>query len=638
MTSFSRNGKDFDMLLSVWWSCKVRMPSGVSVSPMKLLCLPLFAALFGVPIAMALPSAVEQRALDAMFAKIEAADARLDARSIMKTILEAAVVGENDGRLAKAIQTLREQQELREGNVNFGNFRWYRGQPEVKDRNAVQFVSQNAMALALGHPGVLSAANEVSFRAMMKDAAQGALNQKVGPDYTNIYLMKAANLVLLGQYLQQPELSQQGRANLSAWFNYAKLNGITEYNSTTYTGVDMDCAISLVRLSKDPHDQEIGRAILQMLWTEVAANWFTPAQRLGGSHSRDYNYLLGTGSLDVQLTSNGWLPAGKPETLTAEAASRIWLAPKPWTDPLRAIVPREVVQRWGTGLGQTATQWMTQSYCIGTCGRSKAYDDKVFAMQFPGDRLTPMVYYVMDPRNDPYGISKEPDSNGHSKALHLRPNLASVQKRDRVLLLAADDTEKPKHLRPMPELRGLWSHWVFPADATVHYADGSLVPPGPLAPDKAVFIWKSGVVLGLRIHEARKEWHNGARLTVNLVRDGDSVKAARLTVEHGTGTHPGQGLVAFSAETALAADDAALKKFAEKFSTYPARFTIDDKGLAEIRVGEPERVQTVALDLERGTATKLEGGAEFSLGNVLTVNGKELWQPIIAQTLREGGK
>ena len=146
------------------------------------------------------------------------------------------------------------------------------------------------------------------------------------------------------------------------------------------------------------------------------------------------------------------------------------------------------------------------------------------------------------------------------------------------------------------------------------------------------------MVLGLRIHEARKEWRNGERLTVNLVRDGDAVKAARLTVQHGIGPHPGQGLVAFSAETALAADEAALKKFAEKFSAYAERFVIDDKGIAEIRVGEAQHVQTLALDLERGKATKLEGGSAFPLENVLTVNGRELWQPIIAQALRERAK
>ncbi len=593
----------------------------------------LICLLSTVVTACAEPTPAQSNSLNERFARIEKADDRLGARDLMKYILEAAVAGDTQERIGKAIRTLREQQELREGNPTFGNFRWYRGQPEVKDRNAVQFVCQNAMALALGHPGRLNADNEAAFRTMIKDAAQGALNQKVLPSYTNIFLMKAANLVLLGQYLHQPELSDQGRAKLKEWFEYTKLNGVTEYNSTTYTGVDMDCAIQLVRMSNESRIRELGRAILQILWTEVAANWFEPAQRLGGSHSRDYNYLLGIGSLDAQLATNGWLPPAKPEVLSAEIASRDWKAPKEWSDPVRAIFPREVIQRWGQGLGQTATNWVTKSYCIGTCGASKAYDDKVFAMQFPGDRRTPMVYYVMDARNDPYGISKEPDSNGHSKTLHLRPTLGSVQNKDRVLIMAADDTERPKHLRPVPELRGLWSHWVFPSDATVHYADGSIAPAGRLPADKAVFIRKDGVVLGLRIVEARREWSKGTRLAVRLVRDGDANKAARITVEHGIGAHPGQGLVAFAAETALAPDDTSFAKFARQFSSQAGRFTLNTN-MAEIQMGDNDHAMAVGLDLAKGKILKLEGSSPFPSDMIFSINGQDVWQPIVENALR----
>lgn len=579
------------------------------------------------------PTPDQAKSLHGMFVRIEKADDRLGARELMKYILEAAVAGDRQENIGRAIRTLREQQELRAGNPTFGNFRWYRGQPEVKDRNAVQFVCQNALVLSLGHPGRLNADNETAFRAMMRDAAVGAQEQKVLPSYTNIFLMKASNLVLLGQYLKQPELSERGRANLREWFAYTKLNGVTEYNSTTYTGVDMDCAIQLVRLSAEPRDQDLGRAILQILWTEVAANWFEPGQRLGGSHSRDYNYLLGIGSLDAQLASNGWLPAGKPDVLAAESASRDWKAPKEWTDAVRATVPRAVIQRWGQGLGQTATNWVTKEYCIGTCGASKAYDDKVFAMQFTADRRTPMVYYVMDGRNDPYGVSKEPDSNGHSKTLHLRPTLGSVQNKDRVLLMAADDTERPKHLRPVPELRGLWSHWVFPSDATVCFADGSIAPSGPIPPEKIVLIRRNGVVLALRILEARKAWADGTRLVVNLIRDGDAHKAARITVEHGTGAHPGQGLVAFAAETAIVTDDTSFAAFARKFSEQTRRFAYNGS-TAEIQVGERDHSMTIGLDLANGRILKLAGSAPFPVEKIFSINGTDLWQPIVEKVLR----
>ncbi len=462
------------------------------------------------------PSASQQKSLDAMFAVFEKPGDRLTARELMKYALEGAVAGAPPEKIGRALQLLREQQELRPGNVNFGNFRWYRGQPEVIDRNAVQFVCQNAMVLAPGHPDKLTAGNDKALRVLMKDAAQGCLKQTVKPGYTNIFLMKAANLVLLGQYLDSPGLTEQGRANLREWFEWTKTNGITEYNSTTYTGIDMDCAAQLLRLAKDPRDRETGRAILQLLWIEVAANWFEPAKRLGGSHSRDYNYLAGIGAADVQLAANGWIPAGKPEALGAETAGHVWISPKEWSDSIRNTVPREVIQRWLSGPGGLATHWITADYSIGTSGTGKAYDDKVFAVQFAGARSDPMAYFLMESRNDPYGVSKEPDSNGHGKTLHLRPALATVQFKDRVLLLAADDTEKPKHLRPVPELKGLWSHLVFPSDAVVCHADGSPLAAGNIPVDKAVFLRKGRVTLALRFIDARKEWDNSTHLPITL--------------------------------------------------------------------------------------------------------------------------
>ena len=50
------------------------------------------------------------------------------------------------------------------------------------------------------------------------------------------------------------------------------------------------------------------RALLELLWTDIALNWFPASQRLGGARSRDYDYLRGLGHLDVQMWVAGWLP------------------------------------------------------------------------------------------------------------------------------------------------------------------------------------------------------------------------------------------------------------------------------------------------------------------------------------------
>ena len=582
---------------------------------------------------LAQPTASQQKSLDGMFAGLEKAGDRLSARELTKFTLEASVAGDHSARIGQALKLLREQQELRADNPNFGNFRWYRGQPEVRDRNAVQFVCQNAMLLALGHPGKLPAEHQQAFHLLMKDAAHGCLKQSVKPSYTNIFLMQAANLVLLGQYLDDPALVRQGRANLREWCEWTKLNGITEFNSTTYTGIDMDCAAQLARLATDPRDRQSGMAILRLLWTEVAANWFAPAKRLGGSHSRDYDYLHGLGATDVQLAANGWIDPAKAETLTAETSGRVWLAPKDWTATLRDTLPREVIQRWMSGPGDLATNWITPNDSIGSCGTGKAYDDKVFAVHFSGDRRAPMAYFVMESRNDPYGVSKEPDSNGHAKTLHLRPALATVQNKDRVLLLAADDSEKPKHLRPVPELKGLWSHLVFPADATVCYADRSPVAAGNIPGDKAVFLRKGTVTLAIRFIAARKAWSANQRLPVTLVRDGDAVQAARFSIEHAIGAHPGMGLIAFAAETAVTPDHSAFATFALRFESAACDLAVDHAGVASLTAGPVDRPLRVSLDLAKSKVLGTAGAAPFPAGRILSVNGQDPWTPIIAAEL-----
>jgi len=583
------------------------------------------------------PTPEQQKSLDKMYAAIVRADDHLDARSEMRYILEAAVLGEPDAKIAKALQMLRTQQELRPGNKNFGNFRWYRGQSEVNDRNAIEFVCQNALVLGLQYGSKLSGENAQAFHALMVDAAQGCRQQPVKPSYTNIFLMKSCNLILLGQFLNDPTLTQEGRTHLQEWFAWTKQNGITEYNSTTYTGVDMDCAIQLVRLATDPADQQAGKTLLQLFWTEVAMNWFEPAKRLGGSHSRDYNFLLGIGATDLHLSNAGWIPSLNPEALTAEGQSRVFAPPTTWTSPLRETYPREVIQRWSPNSAEIATNWITENFCVGTCGTSKAYDDKVFAVQFPGTRRDPMLYFTMESRNDPYGIIKEPDSGGHSKALHLRPSLATVQYQNQVMLVAADDTEKPKHLRPFPVLKGLWSHLVFPAAAEVYVNADTKIESGELKLNLPFFIRMGNVTVAVRIDQAQHDWLAETSLPIRLIRDGDAVKAARITIEHGVGAHPGKGLIAFYTETKFTPTPEAFREFYNHFKKLgDTKMTIKRETAVTLdyQVGPATHPLSLQLDLTNNKVLQANGATPFSEKQILSVNGQDPWSPLLAEALK----
>ena len=583
----------------------------------------------------AAPTPDQQKALDKAYANIVRGDDHLEVRGMMRYVLEGTALGEAPAKIATALQALRAQQELRTDNKNFGNFRWYKGQKEVQDRNAVQFVTQNALVVGLVYGDKLSPENAQAFHTLMVDAAEGCRQHPVRVGYTNIFLMKSCNLILLGQFLHDPKLTQAGRTHLKEWFAWTKLNGITEYNSTTYTGVDMDCATQLVRLATDPQDQAAGKTILQLLWTEVAANWFEPALRLGGSHSRDYNYLQGIGATDLHLSDNAWIPKLKPEVLTAEAESRHFIAPTAWTNNLSQTYPREVIQRWSPNSAEIATNWITENFSVGTCGTSKAFDDKVFAVQFPGNRRDPMLYFVMESRNDPYGVNKEPDSNGHNKTLHLRPSLATVQYQNQVMLIAAEDTEKPKHQRPVPELKGLWSHIVFPAAAKVYEDHGTtLIESGEIKSGK-FFICMGDVTVGVCIVAANHEWIEEHNLPIRLIRDGDAVKAARITIEHGVGPHPGKGLISFYSETAYTPTLDALLKFCVWFGGNSSMLTrrADNIVTQEYKAGPAEHPLSLKLDLTNNKVLESSGATPFSEKEILKVNGKDLWTPLLNEAL-----
>ncbi len=584
------------------------------------------------PPADAAPGKAEQARLDRQLAAIEAAGDRLAARSLADYVADAAALGGDPAAIAKVLELLRTQQELRPGHPLYGNFRWYRGQPEVLDRNAVQFVTLSSMLLAHAHPGSLGP-NEPAFRRLMADAARGCAAQRVRPGYTNIFLMKATNLVLLGQYLGEPAWSEQGRSLLREWLAHVRREGIAEYNSPTYTGVDLDCGALLRRFAREAGDRELAEAVLRCIWTDAAANWFEPARKLGGSRSRDYDYLRGIGGpFDFQAAAAGWLEPPRPDRLGPRDGPRIWAPPAAWTEPIRSQTPREVVQRWGAGLGMQAVHWQTPSYSVGSSGAGKAFDDKVLAVTFAGNRLDPMLYLVMESQSDPYGISKAPDSNGHGKSLHLRPLIGCAQSRDRVLIAAAEDTSRPKHLRPFPELKGLWTHLVFPSASQLVDASGKVLAEGSaLAPGSCVFVRKGAVTVGIRALVGANGWDEaeGRRpRSAVLRRDGEQRGAARLTWEHGAGPSPGKALVALALETAATPDEAAFRAFATRFAAVPAEARVSGRQV-ETRWGS----LGATLDLAGWKTAALTGGSTLAEGQVMTVNGVEVLAPTIDRAL-----
>ena len=113
--------------------------------------------------------------------------------------------------------------------------------------------------------------------------ATGNLPAGVDVSYTNIYLMEAVNLVVIGGALagtcpRAANATASGFRQLDLWFNYTHTAGIHEYTSPTYTWVQLDALYLGQLYSPDAAYRARFRSVLDHIWGQISANWFEGGQ------------------------------------------------------------------------------------------------------------------------------------------------------------------------------------------------------------------------------------------------------------------------------------------------------------------------------------------------------------------------
>ena len=556
----------------------------------------------------------------------------LGCRTLMSVILEASGIPGYQERSAMIEQTLVSLESMQDRNPaskTYGNFHWYWHEEKPGDLNAVEFVIQQAALLKLRYADHLSPKAAQSLDRILKIAVEGIHRQKVAIDYTNIYLMKTWNLLALGQALNRPDLTSEGSAMLDAWITFTRQNGITEFLSPTYIGIDLDSLGFMANHLTDPTIKSKALATLRFVWENIAANWFEPAQRLGGAHGRDYDYLTGHGELDRHLRGAGWISAPGPKDSLPfhvfEELSR-WSPPEELHQQALTRIPRFVTQRCGTNPTDWASQQIGQHVSIGVAGTGKGPEDKPFAINLagPAGPKTVMVNFFMDGRGDPYGSKKIPTgASGHPKAHHLDPLFRAVQSGSDVLFLSTyPGLKKPsKNEAPM---ECLYSHLDIPEEAAVWSMDqplDSTLPTQPL-PGNLCFLRLGDVAVGIRFVLAQDI--SGKPVTADLVSDGGTFHARRLSVTH-SAVSPGlkRGTVAVAARVAEGLDDAGFAAFRRQFAT---DHVSGEQHGSVIRLSVEGVKSTLVLetDLISGELLHSQGGDPAIQIAPLSVNGRKV--------------
>ena len=386
------------------------------------------------------------------------------------------------------------------------------------------------------HSDALDPATRGRLHTLLTLGLKGLVKHLPRTTYTNIALLNASDLILLGATLGDTQAVAEGERRLDLFIKTLWEEGVHEYVSPTYYGVDVESMMLLEALAQNEATRATARTLAIFFWTDIALNWFDPAQRLAGAHSRTYDYVFGLGELDQILSACGWLPlTGKFGFTTFTPLYSSWQPPSDLRQRYTMRSPRLVEQTWGAEPFCSRTHYVCSDVTLSTAW--KAYHgrmDVALCADLPGTReeRLPRLSFIPDGRGDPYGKLRVFDGKTHAKAFHLSPWWAGVQDKADALGVAVyrDSDFKDatgtldSHLLFRKRLDSLWIN-----DTRIAFEDMKTTS-HTVHPGEAVFLRQGSAVIGIRVPWTRGQ--DGSASPITLVDDNNPFGAARLTVSH----------------------------------------------------------------------------------------------------------
>ncbi|MEI7945337.1 MAG: hypothetical protein WCJ02_01510 [bacterium] len=469
---------------------------------------------------------------DRLYKRLKTPDAAYGSQELFIAMLAYAEANTNLTRIAEILPFAEKMQDRNPDSKGYGNFRWYSRNQEVLDYNAVDFAMQYGALIWKFHSDKLEPSVQKRMRELLELGLIGLQKHKVRSTYTNIALLNASDLILLAEALHSEAAMKEGEKRLRNFTHIIYAEGVHEFVSPTYYDVDVEALRLLEGACTHEDVRVLARALLNYFWTDIALNWFTPSQRLAGSHSRTYNYVYGFGSLDAVMIANGWMPLpDKYRTPNIRAIYSTWQPSEKLRD-MNAVYPRLVEQTWGSDAMCARTHYVCKDITLGTSWRNySGRMDIALAVDFPAPSRNanqPRVSFIPDGRQDPYGTKKIFDGKVHDKAFHMNHFWVGVQDKADVLALAMYRPEDFKDTTGTLE-----SHLIMPTAVDSVWVDDTRlasVTTNPVPLQSSVYISHGAAVLGIRIPWSRG--HTSTPCTLNLVSDNPALHAMRLTLSH----------------------------------------------------------------------------------------------------------
>ncbi|MDO4576102.1 MAG: hypothetical protein Q4D98_12915 [Planctomycetia bacterium] len=370
-------------------------------------------------------------------------------------------------RTERTVTLLNVIDAMREKNPDapqFGNFRWYWQQTEVKDVNAAEFVLERLLFCRFQRDRLPQESRD-RLDTIIPPAVENIFRRNATSEYTNIALLNASNLILAGEQFGCKRWKREGIRRLDRFLFHTYEQGVSEFTSSVYYAVDMEALSLLSRWTQDAAVRDKANALLEYFSTEIALLWWPPGNRLAGPSSRTYHPDDGDPYLRYVLQCWGWepMPENTANITHVGILNGGYFPEKPAT--LTLPENHERIVRYGkTGVVRMTSAWAMGCRVPCECRP----DDQLFALDLPGK---PRLYYLLDGSENPYGKRRFPASNDHPRSYHLRPahygmNPETLLENPPSLTLAPRLEKGCRYAHPDMPLSTLQSHVLLPVPDT----------------------------------------------------------------------------------------------------------------------------------------------------------------------------
>jgi len=556
----------------------------------------------------------------------------------------------------------------------------------VTDTNQVAFVTEQLIQVPYRFPKLLAQYGPVGksgtienlLAALLTDGQAGELSQVVDVSYTNVYLTQICNLILIGQGPEDGDNNtlvpadattlNTGRSDFMNWISTVLIYGIHEFLSPTYTGDDMEMVANVELFAQDPGIITMAQQAVKEAWIDMYSNWYNQDQRLGGTHSRTYEFLT-----DENRTTDRYIyAASNPSTASSPAwpdlltsrTPRYWrgqdytayILPPPASVPnlFPAQVPannsRTILRDFGYTdprlnaafmyaenymANPSGTGGLTYPFSVGSA--QTAYFDNTFeglTIMLPGNGNTPNVNFNMQGRGDYYLQELAADRKSDT----LEPYIASVQNGAETLFLATSSAGQDASASSVA------STIVIPSSAQIWIGTNS--SPVALSPGESVRV-NAGSTIFIQVSNAGQSDAlvtgirfllstdmSGNSVNLSLVNDGSAYSALRITCVH-SATTPGSGNAVFAVWTRTGYTSNLSTQFNDfrsdmSSATVTASYDIAS-GDVVLSVPGLNSTMTVQANVLSQTISSLFGGDVESAASLplLAVNGVEYLESTI---------